>query len=59
MSQTVLAQALPPFYSTKGSGTGIGPVLARDRGSARRPYSAGEPRCAASVTRAPCVLLFR
>jgi two-component system nitrogen regulation sensor histidine kinase NtrY len=30
MSQTVLAQALLPFYSTKRSGTGIGLALARE-----------------------------
>jgi signal transduction histidine kinase len=30
MSETVLAQALLPFYSTKRSGTGLGLALARE-----------------------------
>jgi two-component system, NtrC family, nitrogen regulation sensor histidine kinase NtrY len=30
MNQTVLAQALLPFYSTKRSGTGLGLALARE-----------------------------
>ncbi len=30
MSQTVLAQALLPFHSTKRSGTGLGLALARE-----------------------------
>ena len=30
MSETVLAQALLPFYSTKRAGTGLGLALARE-----------------------------
>ena len=36
MSQTVLAQALLPFYSTKRSGTGLGLALAREIAEAHR-----------------------
>ena len=45
MSQTVLSQALLPFYSTKRSGTGLGSGIgARDCRSARRPHSIGQSR---------------